>query len=64
MNLTNSLNYLYNIDEKFSTMAKNYYELIIYCQTLREDITVVFITHLENYGTELDPLYRIWTTGN
>lgn len=49
--------------EKFSVMAKNYYELIIYCQSLREDLTIVFITHLENYGTELDPLYRIWTTG-
>lgn len=49
--------------EKFSVMAKNYYDLIQFCQTLREDITVIFITHLENYGTEIDPLYRMWTTG-
>ena len=57
---TNSLTKVY---EKFSVMAKNYYDLIQNCQNLREDLTVVFITHLENYGTELDPLYRMWTTG-
>ncbi len=49
--------------EKFSVLAKNYYDLIQFCQELRDDITVVFITHLENYGTELEPLYRMWTTG-
>lgn len=49
--------------EKFSIMAKNYYDLIQFCQTLRDDIIVVFITHIENYGTEIDPLYRVWTTG-
>lgn len=49
--------------EKFSIMAKNYYDLIEHCQGLRDDIIVVFITHVENYGTEVDPLYRMWTTG-
>lgn len=49
--------------EKFSVMAKNYYDLIQTCQSLRDDLTVVFVTHVENYGTELDPLYRMWTTG-
>lgn len=49
--------------EKFSVMAKNYYDLIQFCQNLRDDLTVVFISHLENYGTEIDPLYRMWTTG-
>lgn len=49
--------------EKFSVMAKNYYDLIQYCQTLRDDLTIVFITHLENYGTDIDPEYRMWTTG-
>jgi len=44
-------------------MAKNYYDLIQYCQTLRDDLTIVFITHLENYGTDIDPEYRMWTTG-
>lgn len=49
--------------EKFAVMAKNYYDLIQFCQNLRDDLTVVFITHVENYGTEIDPLYRMWTTG-
>ena len=44
-------------------MAKNYYDLIQYCQTLRDDLTIVFITHLENYGSDIDPEYRMWTTG-
>lgn len=44
-------------------MAKNYYDLIQHCQTLRDDLVVVFITHLDNYGTEIDPDYRLWTTG-
>ena len=49
--------------EKFSVMAKNYYDLIQYCQNLRDDLTIVFISHIENFGTDLDPDYRLWTTG-
>lgn len=49
--------------EKFSVMAKDYYDLIQNAQTLRDDLTVVFVSHLENYGTEIDPLYRLWVTG-
>lgn len=49
--------------EKFTTLAKNYYDLITLCQNLREDLTVVIISHIENAGTELDPDLRLWTTG-
>lgn len=49
--------------EKFTVLAKNYYDLIQTCQDLREDLTVVFISHIENVGTEIDPEYRLWTTG-
>ena len=49
--------------EKFTTLAKNYYDLIQTCQQLREDLTVVFISHIENFGTDIDPEYRLWTTG-
>lgn len=49
--------------EKFSVMAKNYYDLIQHCQNLRDDLTVVFVTHIENFGTDMDPEYRMWTTG-
>lgn len=49
--------------EKFTILAKNYYDLIEYCMNLRDDLTVVFITHIENFGTDIDPEYRMWTTG-
>ena len=49
--------------EKFTILAKNYYDLIQTCQQLRDDLTVVFISHIENTGTEIDPEYRLWTTG-
>ena len=49
--------------EKFSVMSKNYYDLIQTCQELRDDLTVIFISHIENCGTEIDPEYRLWTTG-
>lgn len=48
---------------KFSVMAKNYYDLLADCQLLRDGLTVVVITHTENYGTDMDPQYRMWTTG-
>ena len=48
---------------KFSVMAKNYYELLMMCQSLRDDLTVVFICQIENAGTEENPMYKIWTTG-
>lgn len=49
--------------EKFTLMAKNYYDLLTDCQLLRDDLMVVVISHTENFGTELDPQYRLWTTG-
>lgn len=49
--------------EKFSVLAKNYYDLIQYCQGLRDDLLVVFISHIENTGTDMEPDYRLWTTG-
>ena len=49
--------------EKFTLMAKNYYDLLTDCQLLRDDLTIVVISHTENFGTELDPQYRLWTTG-
>lgn len=48
---------------KFSVMAKNYYDLLMMCQSLKDGLTVVFICHIENAGTEENPMYKIWTTG-
>ena len=41
--------------EKFTLMAKNYYDLLAECQLLRDDLTIVVISHTENFGAELDP---------
>ena len=30
---------------------------------LRDDITVIFISHIENCGTDMDPNWRLYTTG-
>ena len=49
--------------EKFTIQAKNYYDLIESSLNLRDDITVIFISHIENCGTDIDPNYRLYTTG-
>lgn len=49
--------------EKFTISAKNYYDLIIKAQSLRDDLTVIFISHIVNNGTELEPEWRLYTTG-
>lgn len=49
--------------EKFSVLAKNYYDLLQYCQSLRDDLTIVCVSHIENYGTDIEAQWRLWTTG-
>lgn len=49
--------------EKFTIQAKNYYDLIEGSLGLRDDLTVIFISHIENSGTEMDPQWRLYTTG-
>lgn len=49
--------------EKFTIQAKNYYDLIEGALNLRDDLTVVFISHIENSGTDIDPNWRLYTTG-
>lgn len=49
--------------EKFTIHAKNYVDFIEALQELRDDLTIVFISHIENFGTDVDPEYRLWTTG-
>lgn len=49
--------------EKFTVLAKNYYDLIESSLDLRDDLTVIFVSHIENFGTDLDPQYRLYTTG-
>ncbi len=49
--------------EKFVVQAKNYYDLIEGSLNLRDDLTVVFISHIENCGSDMDPQWRLYTTG-
>ena len=49
--------------EKFTILAKNYYDLLTDCQLLNDNLTVVVVSHIENFGTDVDPQFRLWTTG-
>lgn len=49
--------------EKFTVQAKNYYDLIEGALDLRDDLTVILVSHVENFGTDLDPQWRLYTTG-
>ena len=50
--------------EKFTMQAKNYYDLITNAGELRDDLTVVFISHIINDGTDVDPQYKMYSSGN
>lgn len=49
--------------EKFTVMGKNYYDLIQLAQSLRDDLTVVLISHIVNNGTDIEPEWRLFTLG-
>ena len=49
--------------EKFTMQAKNYYDLITNAGELRDDLTVVFVSHIINDGTDIDPQYKMYSSG-
>lgn len=49
--------------DKFTDIAKSYFDLIHQAETLRDDLTVIFVSHIENAGSDIDPIYRLFTTG-
>lgn len=49
--------------EKFSIQAKNYYDIIMKSHELREDLTVVLISHIINDGTDIEPSYKLYSSG-
>lgn len=49
--------------EKFTMQAKNYYDLIIKAGSLRDDLTVVLISHIINDGTDIEPSYKLYSSG-
>lgn len=49
--------------EKFSLQAKNYYDLLMQAQELRDDLTVVIISHIINDGTDMEPSWKLYSSG-
>lgn len=49
--------------EKFTLQAKNYYDLIVGAGDLRDDLTIVFISHIINDGTDIDPMFKMYSSG-
>ena len=48
---------------KFSEIAQHLMEILRYSEQMRDDCTMVFLTHSDNVGTEIDPKYVIKTIG-
>ena len=49
--------------DKHTELAMHYYTLLTDAMGLRDDLTVVFISHIVNDGSDLDPKYKLFTTG-
>lgn len=49
--------------DKHTEMAMHYYNLIMNAMTLRDNLTVIFISHIVNDGNDIDPKYKFFTTG-
>ena len=49
--------------EKFTRQAKNYYDIINNAQNLRDDLTVVMISHIINDCTDMEPFWKLYTSG-
>lgn len=49
--------------DKHNEIANHYYYFILNSMTLRDDLNVLFISHLMNDGTDIDPHYKLYTVG-
>lgn len=49
--------------EKFTVQAKNYYDLIMKAHDLRDDLTVVLVSHIINDGTDMNESWKLYTSG-
>ena len=49
--------------DKFSELAQHIMKVIQYADVLRDDLTVIFMTHSENAGTPMEPILKIKTIG-
>ena len=44
-------------------MAQHYYSFLKNAMNLRDDLYVILISHIVNDGTDLDPNYKLFSTG-
>jgi hypothetical protein len=49
--------------EKFTQIAKHYYDMLKTALNLRDDLKVIVISHIENAGDTMNPQYKLKTTG-
>ena len=49
--------------EKFTQMAKHYYDLLRSALDLRDDLKVIIISHIENVGDAMYEKFKLKTTG-
>lgn len=49
--------------DKHTELAMHYYNLLTDAMSLRDDLVVVFISHIVNDGNDIDPNYKLFTTG-
>jgi hypothetical protein len=49
--------------EKFTLQAKNYYDLIMLAHELRDDLTVVLVSHIINDGSDMEPSWKLYSSG-
>ena len=49
--------------EKFTQIAKHYYDMLKAALNLRDDLKVIVISHMENAGDVMNPLWKLKTTG-
>lgn len=49
--------------DKHNEIANHYYYFIMDAMNLRDDLIVVFISHIMNDGTDIDPRLKLYTVG-
>lgn len=49
--------------DKFTQMAKHYYDVLMFAASLRDDLKVFVLSHIENAGDVLNPQWKVKTLG-
>lgn len=49
--------------DKFTQMAKHYYDVLMYASSLRDDLKIFVLSHIENAGDTINPQWKVKTLG-